>query len=78
MVMPIFFQKLNPYLPFTYAISLMREAAGGIQWDVAKRDLAVILFIAFITLLFGLVLKKPIEKYGGVLKKKAQESRLIH
>ncbi|CAH2713655.1 hypothetical protein BACCIP111895_00791 [Neobacillus rhizosphaerae] len=77
-VMPAFFQKLNPYLPFTYAISLMREATGGIQWDVAKRDLTVFLFIAFITLLFGLVFKGPIEKYGGGLKRKTQESRLIH
>ncbi|MFF2450694.1 YhgE/Pip family protein [Neobacillus sp. NPDC058068] len=77
-VMPTFFQKLNPYLPFTYAISLMREATGGIIWDVAKRDLTVFLFIAIITLIFGLVLKGPIEKYGGRLKRKAQESRLIH
>ncbi|GHI00533.1 YhgE/Pip domain-containing protein [Neobacillus kokaensis] len=77
-VMPVFFQKLNPYLPFTYAISLMREAVGGIQWDVAKRNLTIFLFITIVTLLFGLVLKKPIEKYGGRLKQKAKESRLIH
>jgi putative membrane protein len=77
-VMPAFFQKLNPYLPFTYAISLMREATGGILWEVVKRDLTVMLFIAIITLLFGLILKGPIEKYGGRLKRKAKESRLIH
>lgn len=77
-VMPVFFQRLNPYLPFTYAISLMREAAGGIVWDVVKRDLAVFAFFAIITLLFGLLLKGPIEKYGGGLKRKAQQSRLIH
>ncbi|MED4205990.1 YhgE/Pip domain-containing protein [Neobacillus mesonae] len=77
-VMPIFFQELNPYLPFTYAISLMREAVGGIQWDVAKRDLTVFLLITIITLLFGLVLKKPIEKYSGGVKGKAKGSRLIH
>jgi putative membrane protein len=40
-VMPPFFQRLNPLLPFTYAISLIRESVGGIQWDVAKRDLAI-------------------------------------
>lgn len=78
-VMPVFFQKLNPFLPFTYAVSLMREAVGGILWDVVKRDVAVLLFIAVITLLFGLILKGLIEKYGGGLKKQeAKENRLIH
>lgn len=77
-VMPAFFQKINPFLPFTYAISLMREATGGILWEIVKRDLAVFLGIAIVTLLFGLVLKEPIEKYGGGLKRKATESRLLH
>ncbi|MDQ0198031.1 YhgE/Pip domain-containing protein [Neobacillus ginsengisoli] len=77
-VMPPFFQRLNPYLPFTYAISLMREAVGGILWDVVKKDLSIFIFITFITLLFGLVLKEPLEKWGGGLKRKASESRLIH
>ncbi|NRD78251.1 YhgE/Pip domain-containing protein [Bacillus sp. BRMEA1] len=77
-VMPAFFQRLNPLLPFTYGISLMREAVGGIQWDVAIRDLFVFLFISIITLLFGLLLQEPIDKWGGKLKRKARESRLIH
>ncbi|MCM3567820.1 YhgE/Pip domain-containing protein [Neobacillus mesonae] len=77
-VMPVFFQQLNPYLPFTYAISMMREAVGGILWEVVKTDLLILFFITIVTLLFGLVLKKPIEKYGRAIKKKAKESRLIH
>ncbi|MBS4212300.1 YhgE/Pip domain-containing protein [Neobacillus rhizophilus] len=77
-VMPSFFQKLHPFLPFTYAISLMREAVGGIEWDVAKHDLTILSMITVITLIFGLVLKGPIEKYGGTMQKKAKESRLIH
>lgn len=56
----------------------MREAVGGIEWDVAKHDLAILSVMTAITLIFGLVLKGPIEKYGGTLQKKAKESRLIH
>ncbi|WP_042356597.1 YhgE/Pip domain-containing protein [Bacillus rubiinfantis] len=77
-VMPEFFQKLNPYLPFTYAISLMREATAGILWSVVRRDLAVILAIMIITLLIGLILKGPIEKVSSKIRRKAKQSRLIH
>lgn len=77
-IMTPFFQRLNPLLPFTYAISLMRESVGGIQWEVAKRDLAIFLLIAIITLLFGLLLKRPIDKWGRGIRRKAKGSRLIH
>ncbi|CAM5264049.1 Phage infection protein OS=Lysinibacillus sphaericus OX=1421 GN=LS41612_08380 PE=4 SV=1 [Lysinibacillus sphaericus] len=29
-LLPTFFQVINPFLPFTYAIGMMREAVGGI------------------------------------------------
>lgn len=77
-VMPTFFQRLHPFLPFSYAISLMREAVGGMQWSVAKNDLSVLLFITIITLLFGAVLKEPIGKWSSGFRRKAKESRLIH
>ena len=27
-----FFQMINPFLPFTHAVNLLRESAGGIYW----------------------------------------------
>ncbi len=47
-----FFQFINPLLPFTHAVDLLRESAGGIYWPNAVPQL-VILTILF--LVFGIV-----------------------
>lgn len=75
---PPFFQALHPYLPFTYAISMMREAVGGILWDIVYRDLLMLLIFAVIALVIGIVLKKPINRASSGLVRKARESKLIH
>lgn len=75
---PPFFQALHPYLPFTYAISMMREAVGGILWDVVIQDLLMLLIFAAIALVIGIVLKKPINRASSGLVRKARESKLIH
>lgn len=44
-----FFQFINPLLPFTHAVNLLRESAGGIYWPNAVPQLAIltILFLVF-------------------------------
>lgn len=75
---PAFFQALHPFLPFTYAISMIREAVGGILWDIVYRDLLILLVFAVAVLAIGIGLKKPINRAGNRLVRKARESRLIH
>ncbi|SDD13756.1 putative membrane protein [Paenibacillus sp. UNCCL117] len=75
---PPFFQAIHPFLPFTYAIGLMREAVGGLIWDVAVRDLAILAVYAGLALLIGLGLKKWINASSAKLVHKAKESRIIH
>jgi len=77
-VTPPFFQAIHPFLPFTYAISMMREAVGGILWDIVLRDLLVLAAFAGIALLLGLALKKWINRYSTKMLEKAKESGLIH
>ncbi|MCG7408165.1 YhgE/Pip domain-containing protein [Paenibacillus sp. ACRRX] len=77
-VTPPFFQAIYPYLPFTYAISMMREAVGGILWDIIQRDLLMMVIYAGIFLVIGLALKTSINRSSAVLVKKAKESKLIH
>lgn len=77
-VTPPFFQAIHPYLPFTYAISMMREAVGGILWDIILLDLWMMAAYVGITLLIGLALKKSINRASQRFIKKAQESELIH
>lgn len=61
-VMPEFFQKINAFLPFTYAINGMREAVAGIVMENLVLDIAVLLLygVAFIAL--GLLLKRYASK----------------
>ena len=44
-----FFQFINPLLPFTHAVNLLRESAGGIYWPNAIPQLIILslLFIVF-------------------------------
>lgn len=75
---PPFFQKIHPYLPFTYAISMMREAVGGILWDIVRRCLAFMAAYAAAALVLGLALKRPINRLLAGSTRKAKESRLLH
>jgi len=77
-VTPAFFQLLNPFLPFTYSISLMREAVGGILWDIAQRDVMILCIFLFLSFLMGIFLKRPINHLTRKFVQKAKESKLIH
>lgn len=72
-----FFQILNPYMPFTYAISLMREAVGGILPEVAIRDVIYLIIFGVLALLLALLLKKPLEPFIHKASEQAEESKLI-
>lgn len=77
-VTPPFFQAIHPYLPFTYAISMMREAVGGILWDIVQEDIIMMGLFVSITLVIGLALKNVINQTSAPFVKKAKESKLIH
>ena len=41
-VTPILFQKIYPFLPFTYAISGMRQIMAGIVYKILFKDMAIL------------------------------------
>lgn len=63
-VTPKFFQVLNPFLPFTYGISALRETVGGIYMPNLTRDIVLIVIFGIVFMLFALFLKNPINKLG--------------
>ncbi|MBU8771657.1 YhgE/Pip domain-containing protein [Cytobacillus oceanisediminis] len=77
-LLPEFFQSIHPFLPFSYAIDLMREAVGGIVWERVYRDLLVLTLFGFIALLIGAFLKEPLSRKTKALMKKSKESGLFH
>lgn len=77
-VTPPFFRAIHPYLPFTYGISMMREAVGGILWDIVSKDLLMMAAYVGIILLIGLKLKNRSTAPLKIWQKKAKCSGLIH
>lgn len=77
-LLPDFFGFINPFLPFTYAIDLMREAVGGIVWERVVKDLAFLVICSIAFIVFGALLKKRINKGTNQLLKKSKEAGIFH
>jgi len=76
-VTPGFFQKINPLLPFTYAISGMRETVGGVIEGILLRDIVMLLIYFTLSILLALLLKKKLEKINKNFMRKFKESGLV-
>ncbi|CAM4372058.1 phage infection protein [Bacillus manliponensis] len=75
---PHFFQTIYPFLPFTYAISVIRETVGGMLWDIVLVDLAVLSIYIVVMFIIALLLKKKINKSSERFVNNAKGSKLIH
>ncbi|MFD9624662.1 YhgE/Pip domain-containing protein [Peribacillus muralis] len=76
-VTPAFFQHINPFLPFTYAVGLLRESVGGITWSVAGKDIIILFIYLLLTIGFGIILKKPLHDRTQKMKDKLYGSRIF-
>lgn len=75
-VTPPFFQKLNPLLPFTYAISSMREAVAGVMWDTVWYNTFILISYFVIAILIALLLKSKLGKINKNFVEKFKETGL--
>lgn len=73
---PKFFQIINPFLPFTYAISFARESIGGVVQSVLVKDIVIMLIYIVVSILISIFLKKPINNLLSGFTKKFHESGL--
>lgn len=76
-LLPEFFQNINPFLPFTYAVDLMREAVGGIVMKRTIRDVIILVSFGLVFLLIGTFFKEPINRFMSKVMG-AKGSRLFH
>lgn len=74
---PPFFQKIYNFVPFTHAISLLRESIGGILWDVAWKHIIFLIIYFVLSLALGIGLKKTINKSSDKFTEKARESEIV-
>lgn len=76
-VTPEFFQKINPYLPFTYGINAMRETIAGIYQNAYQYNILKLIGFLPFSLLLGLVLRKPLIKVNEFFEEKLEETNLM-
>lgn len=73
-----FFRAINPLLPFTYAVDLIRESVGGIYWPNAYKYILILLGFALVFLIVGTIVYPPVKKYFKKLNDKLHEGHLLH
>lgn len=71
------FQALNPYLPMTYAITLMREAQLGLVWSNYQPALIILLGIGIITVIVLLILKTKADSAAHYFESRLEDSGLF-
>lgn len=73
-----FFQAINPFLPFTYAVDLLRETAGGIYWPNAMHYLVILVILFFAFAVIGTWAYPLMEPVMARLTKAAHKSEIFH
>lgn len=76
-VLPEFFQKLLPYLPFKYAVNAMRETVAGVYEKAYIYDMLMLLIYAAAALFIGIILRKPFLKIMNYFNKRMEETGLM-
>jgi putative membrane protein len=67
-----FFQRLYPYMPFTYGVSMLREAVGGMIKSIVIKDALTLLLFIGVSFLIALALKRPL---GDRIQRTAERAR---
>lgn len=76
-VAPAFFKAVYPLLPFVHSMSALRETIGGMYGMTYWASLGKMSIFLIISLIVGLVLRKPIIKLNDAFMEKLEETRLI-
>lgn len=77
-VNPVGFQDLFPYLPFTYAISGVRQIMAGIIYSILLKDSAILCLFMIGSIIIGLSFKKSINSKRKNVVKMLKESAIMN
>ncbi|WP_216828180.1 YhgE/Pip domain-containing protein [Alkalihalobacterium elongatum] len=76
-VAPPFFQMVHPYMPFSYAINLLREAVGGAIAILVWKNLLILGGFWLLALTIGCLLKPKLSARIQETYEKSKSSRLV-
>lgn len=77
-VNPIAFQELFPFLPFTYAISGVRQIMAGIVYSILFRDSIVLFMFMAGSIAIGILYKEKLNKKRMNIVKMLKESSIMN
>lgn len=76
-VTPQFFQAIHPYLPFAYAIDVMREAVGGYVPEILTKKLVILCIFGIGFFVIGIILKPITDPIMRKISDKADQSDVL-
>ena len=76
-IMSPIFNILNPYLPMTYAITLIREAQLGLIWSNFIPALIILFALGIVTVIVSMIIKEKADKATHYFENKLEESGLF-
>lgn len=76
-VAPAFFRNLYPLLPFTHAMTAMRETIAGLYKNTYWTALGKLGIFLLVSLAIGLVLRKPLIQTNRRFMEKLEETKLM-
>lgn len=76
-IMAEFFNVMNPYLPMTYAITLIREAQLGLIWSNYLHALIILFAIGFATVIISVIIKEKADKATHYFENRLDDSGLF-
>lgn len=77
-VVPNFFKVLNPFMPFTYCVSALREviSATSTDYTILAKDFTVLAFGLAVSLVISVLFKGHADKMKAVIKEKNNEANI--
>ena len=76
-IMNKIFEYLNPYLPMTHGITILREAQLGLIWANYIPSFVILLVLAIIVISVSFILKRTFDKHTKYFEEKLDESNLF-
>lgn len=77
-VVPKFFRVINPFMPFTYAVSGLRETISGLDYSVFIKDVAVLGVFMMVFLILSVVMKGHADALQEKVRQQAGESIVLN
>ena len=68
---------MNPFMPMTYAITLIREAQLGLIWSNYLPALIILLGIGVATVIVMMIIKEKADKATHYFEKRLEDSGLF-